>query len=262
MSAYDEKTEGAGGAGAGDMFSKKERDQAPSQTLAQACAPLFLYLTSFRRNSAVCAMMVTDVRDTLNGILETVRLGCEDNPHLAKLLPKVWYALIVTADQVLLSSRWSEKLAWSQDLQEMAVFSTAEGGHRFYELVEEALSRPGAESAEIAEVMFTCMALGFQGEMEGDRKRYERKRMELYEKARLPGTLGDVLTPQAYGQNVGRPLMKMPNVAMSRVILVAGCALVFFIVAGYLITGVRSSETTRQVEKLVGRIETTTGAAR
>jgi len=238
-----------------DPYGTRGGEHGERKSLAPVCSPLFFYLTGFRRNSATSALAPAEVRRRLKEILDAIHRECEEHDRLSKVLPKVWYALVVTADQAILSSDWSEKVTWSLDLLETTIFSTSEGGHRFYEMVEETLSRPGDEAAEIAEVMFTCMALGFQGELLGDRKRYERKRMDLYEKARLPGALGETLAPQAYGRNAAKTLVRLPKVGLSRVILVTLATLLFFVLVGYFYTGHLSSKTRGEVQGLIQKIE-------
>ncbi len=240
------------GDGGSDPFSGAgpRRD---GKTLGEVCSPLFLFLTAFRRNSATSATSVSELRGRLQELLDAIKESCEDDDRLKKVLPKVWYALVVTADQAILSSSWSERVSWSMDLLETTIFSTAEGGQRFYEMVEETLSTPGDAASEVAEVMFTCMALGFQGELLGDRRRFERRRMALYEKARLPG-LGEALTPQAYGRNATKKLVWLPTVGFRRVILVGLVLLLLFVLIGQGLTRFYTHEVRRDIDTVIDDI--------
>ena len=121
-------------------------------------------------------------------------------------------------------------------LLEMHYFNTQEGGRQFYALADEVLADPTDQAAELAEVLFQCMSLGFQGELIGERRELERRRRQLFEKARLAGRMGDNLTPEAYGKNATRPVMELPTLGILRLALVGVAAILFVLLAGNTVT--------------------------
>lgn len=144
-------------------------------TLHQACSPVLLYLATFRRNSATSQLSLHQLQSTLQRELDKVRNQCAEDPVLGPRFEKVFYPLVAAADQVVLSSSWPQRVGWSMSLLETHYFGRAEGGREFYRHVERVLSDPSDEAAEQAEVLFACMALGFQGELLGERTELERR---------------------------------------------------------------------------------------
>ena len=141
---------------------------------------------------------------------------------MAPLFKRVWYGLVVTADQTVLTSAWSQRGIWSLQLLEQHYFRTSEGGKRFFHLVEEVMSDSSDAAAELAEVLFTCLALGFQGELLGERKALENHRRLMYQRAHLPRPTapGERLTPAAYGHNVARRPVRLPTAMTLRLLLI------------------------------------------
>ena len=134
-------------------------------SLAEACSTFFVYLTSFRRNAATSRLSQEGLRAALKRELERVRTRCEQDRRLHPMFERIWYALVATADQAVLGSDWPGRRGWSMSLLEMDYFQTAEGGRRFFVFVQEVLDDPSESAHELAELLFQCMALGFQGEL-------------------------------------------------------------------------------------------------
>ncbi len=225
------------------------------RTLAETCAPFFLYLATFRRNAETSDLGVETLHEALQGGIDFVGTQCERDPRLSKMFERVWYALVVTADQVVLASSWPHRAGWSMKLLESHYFKTFEGGKRFFQLVAEVLEDTGADAPELAEVLFTCMALGFQGELIGERKELERRRRQLFEKARLPGALGSVLTPEAYGRNSPQNTLKLPAVGILSIVVVALGAVLFSLLAGDVVTRWKNSALTRSIDRVIEELE-------
>ncbi len=228
---------------------------APRIRLNEVCAPLFLYLTTFRRNAASSKATIQSLQAALTREIEKIRAQCERDPRLQPLFERIRYALVAAADQVVLGSAWSQRAGWSMNLLETQFFGRAEGGKRFYRTAEEVLADPSDEAAELAEVLFSCMGLGFQGELLGERKELEARRRQLFEKARLAGALGKQLTPEAYGRNTQRDLTKLPTVATIRMVGVTLVALAFALLAGRVATGTVTNAHREAIEKIVQRLE-------
>lgn len=235
-----------------DAYGARGRDE--NQRLAQACAPIFLHLVTFRRNAATSQSSVASVQSALIAEIDRVRESCDADRRLRPLFERIFYGVVATADQIVLSSAWTQKPAWSMRLLETHYFQTAEAGHRFYVLVDEILNDPLPEAAELAEVLFTCMALGFQGELLGERRELERRRRELFDKARLATTVGNVMTPDAYGRNAVRELRRLPTVGILRLVVVALGALIFSLIAGKAAVGHKNSDVLGKIEAAITTI--------
>lgn len=226
-----------------------------SETLTEACAPVFLYLTTFRRNSGTSTLSVDALHTALQREIERVRRRCDEDRKLRPLFDRAFYALVAAADQVVLSSAWPQRAAWSMKLLEMHYFKTSEGGKKFFRYVEEVLNDPSEEAVELAELLFTCLALGFQGELMGEPRELERRRRQLYEKARLPGRMGETISPEAYGRDATRKISKLPTVGILRLVVVTLAAIVFALVVGNGVTKMVNDDVVNKIDRQIDDLE-------
>ncbi len=224
-------------------------------TLGEACAPFFLYLTTFRRNAETSSLDVQGLHEALQGGIEFVGSSCEGDPDLLRQFERVWYALVVTADQVVLQSAWPHRPAWSMRLLESHYFKSFEGGSKFFRIVKEVLDDSGPDAPALAEVLFTCMSLGFQGELMGERRELERFRTRLFEKSRLAGSMGGHLTPEAYGRNSSLTTVKLPAVGILRLASIAVGALLFALLAGDAVASYKNGKITGRVADLIEKLK-------
>lgn len=228
----------------------------PAQRLQDACASFFLFLATFRRNTKTSKMDVAELRASLGRELAKVEAGCSKDHELAPLWERIRYALVTTADQVVLSSPWASRTTWSMQLQEAEVYGTREGGQRFFQLVEQALADGSAEGPLLAQVLFHCMGLGFQGELRNDRAELGRLRQRLFEKAQLPARLVGRLTPEAYDRNSTKTALKLPTVGIVRLVLVGIAATVFALIAGNSVTAWTNRHVNESIEQVIKDLET------
>lgn len=202
------------------------------ETLTEACAPVLLYLATFRRNAATTGLSIQALQNALRVELDKVKSHCERDPRLAPMIERSFYALVATADQVVLGSAWPQRTAWSMSLLETSYFGSARGGSQFFQFIEEIKHEPTEAAAEIAALLFYCLAMGFQGELRGERRQLELRRQEMYDKARLGSGRDSAdgaerkLTPAAYGRNSAIRAMRLPTVSTFRVAAVAVVAAV------------------------------------
>lgn len=220
-------------------------------TLGEACAPFFLYLTTFRRNAETSNLDVKGLHEALQGGIEFVGSACESDPDLLRQFERVWYALVVTADQVVLQSAWPHRPAWSMQLLESHYFKSFEGGSKFYRIAREVLDDSGGDAPPLAEVLFTCMCVGFQGELLGERRELERFRTRLFEKSRLAGSMGGHLAPEAYGRNSSLTTVRLPAVGILRLASIALGAVLFALLAGDAVSSYKNDKVTERIDELV-----------
>ncbi len=224
-------------------------------TLSEACAPFFAYLATFRRNAETSNLDIPALHEALQGGVAFIGSSCEKDPDLLRRFERIWYALVVTADQIVLSSTWPHRAAWSLQLLEAHYFKSFEGGSKFFKLAREVLDDSGPDAPHLAEVMFTCMGMGFQGELAGERRELDRIRMQLFEKARLTTSMGGRLAPDAYGRNSNLTTVKLPTTGILRLAAIALGALLFALLAGDAVTSFKNKKTTKQIDALVERLE-------
>lgn len=224
-------------------------------TLGEACAPFFLYLTTFRRNAETSNLDVQGLHEALQGGIEFVGSSCEGDPDLLRQFEAIWYALVVTADQVVLQSSWQYRAAWSMQLLEAHYFKSFEGGSKFFRIVNEVLDDSGPDAPALAEVLFTSVSLGFQGELMGERRELERIRTRLFEKSRLAGSMGGHLTPESYGRNSNLSMVKLPAVGILRLASIALGAVLFALLAGDAVSSYKNSTYSKRITALVEKLK-------
>jgi len=245
----------------GTGMGSRERGGAPPGPeprrggLAEVAVPLFVLLTTFRRNARSSQLTFEGLRSRIDAALSGVRSTLSRDARLRKFEESAWYVLVVTADQVVLSSEWKHAPEWRMRLLESEHFKTATGGEEFFRVVERVLSQSGEDAAEMAELLFLCMGLGFQGALIGDSRQFEQRRTALYDKAQLPAAMGPRLTPAAYDRNEKRTLMMLPRVGLARVILVAGAVLLVLVLIGRRLTGIEADKVIVRVDGLLERLE-------
>ncbi len=232
-----------------------------SETLSEACGPVLLYLATFRRNAATTQLSLQALQNALRSELDKVRSHCERDPRLAPLVERSFYSLVATADQVVLGSSWPQRTAWSMSLLETSYFGSAKGGSEFFRFLEEIKREPTEAAAEIAALLFHCMAMGFQGELRGERKELETRRRELFDKARL-GALEDArdgaerkLTPEAYDRNSSIAGLKLPTASTLRIASVAAIAFLFAWGFGRLLTSLEVRDDVSRIHQIRTEIQ-------
>jgi type IV/VI secretion system ImpK/VasF family protein len=225
------------------------------RTLADACTPLFLFLSTFWRNSASSRATLIEVKEQLRAQFEQLRADCMGDPRLASKFERAHYALVAAADQIILSSNWPQRAQWTTAPLEKDLFKKLEGGKRFFRLVEEIIEDPSEEAPEIAECLFICVALGFRGELIGEKKQLEKTRRGLFEKARLAGVLGKRLTPDAYGRNIpGKPVV-LPTTNIVRLVAVTVAALAFMVASVFLTQYVANQDLIEAADEIATALE-------
>ncbi len=73
------------------------------------------------------------------------------------------YALCATLDDLVLNTPWGAASAWGQQSMVALFHNETSGGERFYDLLEK-LERDPGRFAEVLELMYLCLSLGFEGQ--------------------------------------------------------------------------------------------------
>jgi len=93
------------------------------------------------------------------------------------------YVLCTLADETVLTSEWGSKSEWAADSLLNAIHGENTGGVRFFHLLEQYM-RTAAGNIEMLELMYLCLAMGFQGRYgasEQGGKELQRLRHDAYE---------------------------------------------------------------------------------
>ena len=145
-------------------------DEAQDQRLAQLYAPCFTLILQLRAShefgdAEVLRQRILDLLDRSER--EALRAGVSSQD-----LRKAKFALVAFIDETILSSEWSQKERWRARPLQLELYDLHDAGDVFFDRLKTLLEQP-AQYAEVLEVYYLCMTLGFKG------------RYELYEQERL-----------------------------------------------------------------------------
>lgn len=177
----------------------------PNPILASA-APLLLTLTSLLDNQTVTHVADFDialVRAIHQFEHQALARGvASDSVNAAR------YVLCTVLDEAILATEWSQRYGWAQQSLLQRFHNEANGGDRFYQLLENILVRPDAY-IDLLQLCFYCLRAGFSGRLQLDRH-------GSYKKEAFCAQIYTVLQ-RHYGKDVGHELLLMPPAVVPRV---------------------------------------------
>jgi type VI secretion system protein ImpK len=87
------------------------------------------------------------------------------------------FALVVFIDEAVLSSEWPGKQHWLASPLQMELYDRFDGGEAFFTRLDRLREEPGVR-AEVLEIYYLCMALGFKGKYRLENQEELRIRIE------------------------------------------------------------------------------------
>lgn len=100
-----------------------------------------------------------------------------------KVVSTASYVLCTMADETVLTSKWGGQSDWATNSLLNAFHGETSGGVRFFQLLEQSM-RMAAGNIEMLELMYLCLAMGFQGRYgasEQGHKELQRLRDDVFE---------------------------------------------------------------------------------
>lgn len=147
------------------------------------------------------------------------------------------FALVAFIDETILGSDWTNKVNWLAEPLQLKLFNSFNAGQEFFTRLEQLRQRQ-RENADVLEVYFLCMSLGFRGKYQLEAP--EKVRIIIDE---LHQDLNQYLgKPNALISPNGRPTDEIVNVVKERiplwVIVITSFSLGFFfyVIMSYLIS--------------------------
>jgi type VI secretion system protein ImpK len=135
-----------------------ELHKAP--TLAELSGDIFLLVLGFRERTDS-----TDYTTLYQGML-TLFEEFDKQAKALKFDPDdiadSKYALAAFVDEAVLRSQWAGKEQWADNPLQLHLFETYLAGEGFFEKLENLRGR-GESAAEVLEIYYLCLALGFEG---------------------------------------------------------------------------------------------------
>lgn len=163
--------------------------------VVKAAKPVIDYLLGFRyRLAAGENIDLHTLRAEIQNHLRKMVATLQSIPSMQARINTIHYVMTGFADEVILSSSWNHAREWHDRLLEIEEFKTSVVGEKFFDLLEN----EGYRDPELAELFFTCLALGFRGRYRNQEEKLSLIKGRAY--AALPQRLPDNerhLTPGA-----------------------------------------------------------------
>jgi len=133
-----------------------------AQNLPGLCAEIFALIIGLRRaiefdNPDLLKRKISQTFDTM--FREGERLGISRSD-----LEESKYILTAFLDETILVSRWPHKAQWRESPLQLEYFGTHVAGEEVFNKLKAARAN-ASEKADLLEVYYTCLALGFKGIM-------------------------------------------------------------------------------------------------
>jgi type VI secretion system protein ImpK len=128
-----------------------------------AAASVLLGLASRIRGTAT-QKDVEGLRDRVVRELKTFEANASATGLPRELVRTAHYALSATVDDLVLSTPWGSQSSWAKRSMVSTFHNEVVGGERFYEILNQLHKNPG-RSADVLELMYICLALGFEGRL-------------------------------------------------------------------------------------------------
>lgn len=128
--------------------------------LADLCAECFMLILHLRANRELGdpEVLRQRIKELLNQLERKVHGA---NIEVAKL-QQARYALVALIDETIFSSQWSKRTAWMSKPLHVEFYGAGNAGDEFFMRLHELRQRAQVH-AEIIEVFYLCLVLGFKG---------------------------------------------------------------------------------------------------
>jgi type VI secretion system protein ImpK len=107
---------------------------------------------------------VEGLRDRVVRELKSFEAAASATGLPRELVRTAHYALSATIDDLVLSTPWGSQSSWPKRSMVSTFHNEVVGGERFYEILNHLHKNPG-NNADVLELMYVCLALGFQGRL-------------------------------------------------------------------------------------------------
>lgn len=114
--------------------------------------------------------------------MKNFALAARDRGVDEKIVFRARYVLCTTLDEVVLNTPWGRASEWSENSLLITFHNETWGGEKFFELLDALLPDP-RKNLHLLELMYLCLAFGFQGRyrlLDNGRSRLEEQRERTY----------------------------------------------------------------------------------
>ncbi|MBB4070215.1 type VI secretion system protein ImpK [Salinibacter ruber] len=223
-------------------------DETADQRLSEIFAPCFTLILNMRASDDFGdpESLRRRIKELLDDAeREALRVGASpDDIQSAK------FALVAFIDETILSSDWARKEEWASTPLQLELYDQYDAGEVFFDRLERLREEPGAQ-AEVLEVYYLCMTLGFKGKYQIHGQERLRELIETtYEDLRhQPGMGGKELAP--HGAPRGQVAQEMRSKLPTWVIAAAAALIGLLIYTGmYFYASSAADDTAREIQSL------------
>lgn len=218
------------------------------ERLSEVFAPCFTLILKLRATDDFGAEDV--LRRRIKDLLDRTERGALGSGIAPDAIQNAKFAIVAFLDETILSSSWAQKEAWMNTPIQLELYDRFDAGEVFFDRLHDLLDDPRAR-AEVLEVYYLCMALGFKGKYRLHEQERLRELIETTQEklARVPEMQFDELAPHGAprGQAASEVKSKLPPWVVGAAAVLVG----FLIYAGmYFYISASATETARAIRQL------------
>lgn len=169
------------------------------QRLSELFAPCFALILNLRTTDELGDPSV--LRDRIKDLLDQTERDALSTGRAPETIQTVKFAVVAFLDETILSSDWPHKDEWMNTPLQLELYDQYDAGEVFFDRLRTFLDDP-QRYAEVLEVYYLCMALGFKGQY---RIHEQEKLREYVERA------ADVLAEQGDWEETGLAPRGLPR---------------------------------------------------
>ncbi len=223
-------------------------DEATSQRLSEIYSPCFALVLQMRSTNELGDEEV--LRRRVKGLLDKSGIEAARAGHAREDVQDAKFALVAFIDETILSSEWMQRDRWLARPLQLEIYDRYDAGEEFFEKLE-GLRAQRALHADVLEVYYLCMALGFKGRYQlHDQERLRIIIEETYaELKRVPGMGVGPLSLHGKPRDQVATEVKSKLPAWVVVVCAAVLGLIVYIGMSFYISGA-ADDTVRAIESV------------
>jgi type VI secretion system protein ImpK len=228
-------------------------DESKDRRLAEIYAPVFTLILNLRGSMEFGD--AEPLRDRIRKLLKQSKQEALQSGVPSEDIRLAEFALVAFMDETILSSDWTQKDRWVAKPLQLELYERYDAGEAFFDRLEQ-LREQSAVQAEVLEVYYLCMALGFKGKYQLHEQEKLRTLVEdtFDDLRQLPGLQQGALSPH------GKPRDQVVNEMRSKVppwMIAAGAGLVALLI--YIGMSVHITNTADEAVHMIREIAAATG---
>ncbi|UCF63198.1 MAG: type IVB secretion system protein IcmH/DotU [bacterium] len=128
--------------------------------LTDICADSFMLILQLRASQDFGDPVI--LRERILNLLDKIEHQAKKNNYDSADIQKVKFALVAFIDETIIASQWNEKQNWLSNPLQLQLYNRFDAGEEFFQRLEELRGRIHF-NAEVLEIFYLCLVLGFKG---------------------------------------------------------------------------------------------------